>query len=71
MNGDDPDYDPVGESAIIKLRNHLTTNVRSSSYQTKVDIYRRTQRAIKAFMDREPLKLVKPCTDDLFPLTLL
>ncbi|NDF13206.1 MAG: hypothetical protein EB060_10400 [Proteobacteria bacterium] len=67
LNGIDDDFHPVKERAIVVFRDYCLTN-KANGYSASIDMYRRCQRAIKAFMNAEELKIVKPCEQDLFPL---
>jgi hypothetical protein len=67
MNGVDELFDSSKERAIIVFRDFCMTS-KGRSYSGSIDLYRRCQRAIKAFMNAEDLKIVKPCDQDLFPL---
>ena len=70
MNGVDESFDASKERAIIVFRDYcLTSKSNGYGYAASIDLYRRCQRAIKAFMNAEELKLIKPCEQDLFPLT--
>jgi len=68
MNGTDDSFDPVKEKAIIVLRDLVLGNP-DAGYSGNLLLYKRAQRAIKGFMCAEYLKLVKPCDQDLYPLT--
>jgi hypothetical protein len=68
MNGIDDDFDPIKERAIIVFRDFCLTGGYRNTYSDRIDLYRRAQRAIKAFMNAEELKIVKPTEQDLFPL---
>lgn len=67
LNGVDESFDASKERAIIVFRDYCLTS-KGSGYALNIDLYRRCQRAIKAFMNAEELKLIKPCEQDLFPL---
>lgn len=67
MNGVDESFDASKERSIIVFRDFCLGS-KGYSYSVGLDLYRRCQRAIKAFMNAEDLKLVKPCEQDLFPL---
>lgn len=67
LNGVDESFDSSKERSIIVFRDFCMAN-KSRSYVGSLDLYRRAQRAIKAFMHAEDLKLIKPCEQDLFPL---
>jgi len=66
LNGMDTEYKPC-ELAIISFRDFCLRND-CRGYSQRVEFYQRTQRAIKAFMGGEELKLIKPCSDDLYPI---
>ena len=68
MNGVDDDFDPIKERAIIVFRDFCLSLGLKNTYADRIDLYRRCQRAIKAFMNAEELKMVKPSEQDFFPL---
>jgi hypothetical protein len=68
MNGVDDNFDPIKERAIIVFRDLCLSAGLKNSYADRIDLYRRCQRAIKAFMNAEELKMVKPSEQDFFPL---
>lgn len=68
MNGVDDDFDPIKERAIIVFRDFCLSSGLKNTYADRIDLYRRCQRAIKAFMNAEELKMVKPSEQDFFPL---
>ncbi len=67
MEGVDEDFNSSKERSIIVFRDYCLAN-KSLGYSNSLDLYRRAQRAIKAFMNAEELRLIKPCEQDLFPL---
>jgi hypothetical protein len=66
LDGIDTDYKP-SEMAIISFRDFCLRN-QCRGYSQQVEFYQRTQRAIKAFMNGEELKLIKPTAEDIYPI---
>lgn len=70
MDGTDDEFDALKERSIIVFRDYALGNS-VNGYANTIDMYKRAQRAIKGFMNAESLKLIKPCSEDLFPLNRL
>lgn len=68
LNGLDEHFDPATELAINSFRDFCLRS-KPKSYSDQLEMYQRAQRAIKAFMEGERLQLIKPCSDDLYPVT--
>jgi hypothetical protein len=68
LDGIDASFNAGTEMAITSFRDYCLKSTLSYGYKSQLDLYHRAQRAIKAFMDGEPLKLIKPCSSDLFPI---
>jgi hypothetical protein len=66
LDGVDGDYKP-SEIAIISFRDFCLRN-KCRGYSQQVEFYQRTQRAIKGFMNGEELKLIKPASEDIYPI---
>lgn len=60
----------TNENTAILLRNWLlqANGSTSNTMLSRQDAYRRTERALKAYIDTEQLKILKPITEELFPL---
>lgn len=58
---------PADSSAIL-LRNLLLRQHNARSHEGRDVVYRRTENALKFFLDREPLKILKVVDHELFPL---
>jgi hypothetical protein len=71
LNPPDEKFDAPTEMAMSSYHDFCLRSAGKNSYTHKIEAYRRCQRAIKAFMEGEPLKLVKPCSEDLFPIDAL
>lgn len=66
LDGMDGDYVP-SEMSILSFRDFLLRN-QCRGHTQRVEFYQRTQRAIKGFMNGENLKLIKPVSEDLYPI---
>ena len=56
------------DSAAIKLRDSLMASVSNGGVAGQLDTYRKTQSALKAFLDRRPIKSLVPSEKDHFPI---
>lgn len=60
----------TSENAAVAMRNALLAAVgtTASTEAIKMDTFRRTERALRAFLDGEALKIIRPADEELFPL---
>jgi hypothetical protein len=57
-----------GDSAVMRIRAHLIDCGGRGQPRTFQAGYQKVQRGIRAFLDGEPLQILRPCREDLFPL---
>ena len=60
--------DATGALAAISLREQLIAIPNAVNGRLRRDAFLKTQRATKAFCDREPLKLIRAPEKDIYPL---
>lgn len=60
--------DSPKDSAAIKLRDSLRYSTSNGGVAGQLDVYRKTQSALKAFLDRRPIKSLVPTDKDHFPI---
>lgn len=58
----------VNENAAVALRNGVLLAATGTGIPVKAEMFRRCERALRAFLDGEQLRVIKPSSAELFPL---
>lgn len=58
----------VNENAAVALRNGVLLATVGSGVPLKAEMFRKCERALRAFLDGEQLRVIKPASAELFPL---